>query len=155
MCQAACRGGNKRSRNTSSPTLCCPYRSTMVSLRPAAASPASSASPTPALPGRGESRESGLDFRLIVAMWTQTPPIEGEKVSFYWHFCWTDWGDLSLFFYFFLWEESSEFPIKKSYQFWKSGKKRGILASLFLCYNFFNFLGLVSEWLEASSVPWV
>lgn len=29
-----------------------------------------------------ESRESGLDFRLIVAMWTQTPPIEREKVSF-------------------------------------------------------------------------
>lgn len=31
MCQPACRGGNKRSRNTSNPTLICPYRSTMVS----------------------------------------------------------------------------------------------------------------------------
>ncbi|KAG8001382.1 hypothetical protein GBF38_007020 [Nibea albiflora] len=29
MCQPACRGGNKRSRNTSNPTLICPYRSTM------------------------------------------------------------------------------------------------------------------------------
>lgn len=57
MCQPACRGGNKRSRNTSNPTLICPYRSTMVS-----PSNLSAASKAPSSPGESRFSRAVLVF---------------------------------------------------------------------------------------------